>query len=76
MEDRADCDRSFGDALREVRARQEVCEHEWGELREEELAYHLREGNAIRDDVRVVEVWQCRWCLVFRYVALLLARRR
>ena len=61
--------------LRETRARQEVCEHDWVELKGEELADQLR-LNAIRDDVRVVGVAECRCCLVMRYVTLIMAGPR
>lgn len=61
--------------LRETRARQEVCEHDWVELGGEELADQMR-LNAIREDVRVVEVWECRSCLVMRYVTLIMAGPR
>lgn len=76
MEERADCDRSFGDALREVRSRQEVCDHEWVELTGDDFELHRRNSDVMRDDVRLTAVGRCRKCAAFRYVALLLADRR
>jgi hypothetical protein len=68
-------DRSYAEWLREMRGRQEVCEHDWVELGGEDLAYHLT-LNGIRDDVRIVGVSECRCCLVVRYVTLVMASRR
>lgn len=69
-------DRSYGDWLREVRRLQEVCEHEWVRMEGEREAEHVASSTAVRDDVRVVEVWECGRCMAFRYVVVQMARVR